>query len=135
MSTTVVQRNIELARKGYAAFDSADIEAVMALITDDCVWHAGSIGPLAGDYTGKDAILDFFMKFGQLTEGSYKADIHDVLGNDEHTVALGTSKITRGGKTREDRFIDVIHPDDQGRVKEFWRFVEDQSGLAAFLGS
>ena len=135
MATTTVQRNIEVARKGYAAFDSADIETVMALITDDCVWHAGSIGPLAGDYKGKAAILDFFMKFGQLTEGTYKADIHDIVGNDQHTVVMGTSKITRGGSTREDRFVDVVHPDNEGRVKEFWRFNEDQSGLAAFLES
>jgi len=133
--TNTVQRNIDMARKGYAAFDKQDIEAVMSLITDETVWHGGTRGPLAGDFKGKAQILDFFMRFGQLTEGSYKADIHDMLGNEEHTVTLGTSKITRNGKTREDRFVDVVHPDSQGRVKEFWRFFEDQVGAIEFLES
>ncbi len=110
MSTTVVQRNIELARKGYAAFDSADIEAVMALITDDCVWHAGSIGPLAGDYTGKDAILDFFMKFGQLTEGSRRRDPPRRPGPSEGILAI------RRGPIRSGRVPRVLRADHLGAV-------------------
>src|SRR5438034_3436 len=82
----------------------------------------------AGGYKGKAAVMDFFMKFGQLTEGSYTAEIHDVLANEEHTIVLGVSTATRGGKTREDKFVDVIHPDAEGRVKEFWRHFEDQLG-------
>ena len=133
--TSTVQRNIEIARKGYAAFNKQDVETVMSVITEDAVWHGGTRGPIAGDYKGKAQILEFFGKFGQLTEGSYKAEIHDILANDEHTVVLGTSTITRNGKTREDRFTDVIHPDKDGRLKEFWRFFEDQIGAVEFLES
>lgn len=132
-TTSVTQRNIEMARKGYAAFEKADMEGAMATLSEDCVWHGGPSGPLAGDYKGKPAILDFFMKFGELTEGSYKSEIHDILANDEHTVVLGTSTITRKGQTHTDKFVDTIHPDRDGRCKEFWRFVEDQPGLLAFL--
>jgi ketosteroid isomerase-like protein len=127
-TTNVAQRNIEVARKGYAAFNEADIDTVMDLITDDVEWHGGRQGPLAGDYKGKAAVLELFMKFGQLTEGSYKAEIHDVLANEEHTVVLGVSTATRKGQTREDRFVDVIHPDAEGKVKEFWRLFEDPIG-------
>jgi uncharacterized protein len=134
MATThIAQRNIEIARKGYAAFNQGDIEAAMATISDDIVWHGGLRGPLAGDYKGKAAVLDFFMKFGQLTEGSYKAEIHDVLANDEHSVVIGVGKATRNGKTREDKFVDVIHADADGKAKEFWRFFEDQIGALEFL--
>ena len=133
--TNVVQRNIEMARKGYAAFDKQDMETVMSLITDETVWHGGTRGPLAGDYKGTTQILEFFGTFAQLTQGTYKADIHDILANDEHTVVLGTSTITRNGKTRDDRFVDVVHPDSEGRVKEFWRLFEDQVGALEFLES
>ena len=133
--TSTVQRNIEIARKGYAAFDQQDIETVMSLLTDDVVWHGGPRGPLAGDYKGKSQVLELFGKFAQLTQGNYKADIHDILANDEHTIVLGTTTVTRNGKTREDRFVDVIHPDKEGHLKEFWRFFEDQVGAIEFLES
>jgi uncharacterized protein len=132
-TTSILQRNVDLARKGYEAFNKSDIETVMALITDDCVWHGGPFGPLAGDYKGKAAVMEFFGKFGQLTQGSYKGDIHDILASEEHTVVLGTATITRNGKTRKDKFVDTVHPDSQGRVKEFWRFFEDPTGLEEFL--
>ena len=132
-STDVVQRNIEIARKGYAAFNEGDIETAMSTISDDIVWHGGNRGPLAGDYKGKAALLDFFMKFGQLTEGSYKAEIHDILANEEHGVVIGVYKATRNGKTFEDKFVDVIHPDADGKAKEFWRFVQDQIGGLEWL--
>ena len=134
-TTDVLQRNIELARKAYEAFNKADIEAVMAQIADDCVWHGGPRGPFSGDYKGKAAILELFMKFGQATEGTYKAEIHDILVNDQHGVVLGTSSGTRKGKRREDKFVDVVHLDADGKVKEYWRFVEDQVGSIEFLES
>ena len=133
--TNVAQRNIEIARKGYAAFDKQDIETVMDLLSEDVLWHGGLRGPLAGDYKGKTQVLELFGKFAQLTQGSYSADIHDILASDEHTVVVGTTHITRNGKTREDRFVDVIHPDSEGRVKEFWRLFEDEPGALAFLES
>jgi uncharacterized protein len=132
-TTDVAQRNVELARKGYAAFNDQDVETVTKLINDDAVWHVGGNSQLTGDYKGKAKILDFFMRFGQLTEGSYKAEIHDILANDEHTIALGTETATRNGKHHKARFVDVIHPDRDGNVKEFWRFFEDQASIDAFF--
>ena len=132
-TTTVVQRNIDMARKGYAAFNEADMETALTTISDAIVWHGGPRGPIAGDYKGKAAVLELFMKFGRLTEGTYKAEIHDILSNGEHTVVIGVSTATRNGTTREDKFVDLIHADADGKAKEFWRFTEDQVGALAWL--
>jgi ketosteroid isomerase-like protein len=132
-ATGVAQRNVEMARKGYEAFNKLDIETAMSTIADDMVWHVHGNSPLVGDYKGKAAVLDFFTRFGQLTEGSYQADIHDILANDEHTIVMGTSTMTRKGKTQKIRFVDIIHPAPDGRAKEFWRFVEDQAEADSFL--
>jgi ketosteroid isomerase-like protein len=104
----------------------------MATIADDIVWHSGGDNPLSGDYKGKAAVLDFFVRFGQLTEGTYEADIHDVLASGDHTVVIGTSTATRHGRTHTSRFVDVLHPAADGRAKEFWRFVEDQAAEDEF---
>lgn len=129
----VAQRNVEMARKGYAAFNDQDVETVASLLNDDAVWHVGGDSMLTGEYKGKQKILEFFMQFGQVTEGSYRADIHDIVSNDEHTIVLGTQTATRKGANQSARFVDIIHPDEEGRVKEFWRFYEDQAVVDAFL--
>ena len=126
-TTSMEQRNVEMARKGYTAFNEAHLDDALETIADDILWHVGGDNPLSGEYRGKEAVLEFFMKFGQLTEGTYEADIHDVLASDEHTVVIGTSTATRHGRTHSSRLVDIIHPGSDGRAKEFWRFAEDQA--------
>lgn len=125
-TTSMEQRNVEMARKGYTAFNEAHLDDALETIADDILWHVGGDNPLSGEYRGKEAVLEFFMKFGQLTEGTYEADIHDILASEDHTVVIGTSTITRKGRTHTSRFVDIIHPANDGRAKEFWRFPEDQ---------
>ena len=117
------ERNIEMARKGYQAFNEQHIDEAMEMI----VWHSGGDNPIAGEYQGKQAVMEMFMKFGQLTEGTYEADLHDVLASDDHTVVIGTATSTRHGRTHSSRFVDIIHPGKDGKAREFWRFVEDQA--------
>lgn len=50
---------------------------------------------------------------------SQSTEIHDILANDQHTVTLGTLKISRQGPSLEQKITDVIHPDSEGRVPEF----------------
>jgi ketosteroid isomerase-like protein len=133
-TTDVAQRNIELTRKGYAAFNSGDIEVVMNLLADDVVWHVFGSGPLAGDHTGKQAVMELFGRYLQLLD-SQVTDVHDILANDQHTVVMATLSLSRKGQSVEHRVTDVIHPDSEGRVKEFWRFFDDVGKSDAFISS
>ncbi|TMC86926.1 MAG: nuclear transport factor 2 family protein [Chloroflexi bacterium] len=117
-TTSVEQRNVELTKKGYQAFNEAHIEGVMDVLDDDVVWHIGGENPISGEYKGKEAVIGMFAKFAQLTEGTYEADVHDILASEEHTVVLGTYTATRRGRTRSARFVDVIHPGSDGKAKE-----------------
>ena len=133
MTTSNDQRNIETARKGYEAFNEAHLDDAMATIHEEILWHVGGNNPLSGEYRGKDAVTEMLARFGQLTEGTYEADIHDVLANSEHTIVLGTYTATRHGRTHSSRFVDVIHAAPDGRAKEFWRFFEDAAAEDEFL--
>jgi uncharacterized protein len=127
------ERNIEMARKGYQAFNEQQLEDAMDTIADEVVWHGGGDNPLAGEFKGKQAVMELFMKYGQLTEGTSEFDIHDIVASEDHTVVIGTATATRHGRTHASRFVDIIHPDRDGRTKEFWRFVEDQAADDEFL--
>lgn len=124
--------NEERIRTGYEAFSKADMEAVSEFFADDIVWHVGGQNPLSGDYRGKDEVFGFFANLVQLTGGTFSLDIHDVLANDEHGVALVTTRAEREGKKLEERATHVFHLKD-GKTTEFWGFGEDDRAVDEFF--
>ena len=120
--------NLERARAGYAAFASGDMATLSGFLSDDIVWHSGGDNILTGAYEGKEAVLGFFGRLMQESGGSFKNDIHDMLANDEHGVALVTSSATRGGVSLESNAVHIFHMRD-GVMTEFWSFAEDQGKL------
>ena len=123
--------NLERAHAGYEAFAAGDLAAVGDLLSDDIVWHSGGSNILTGDYVGKEAVLGFFGLLMQESGGSFRNDIHDMLANDEHGVALVTMSATRGGESFEGRVVHVFHMND-GKMTEFWAIPEDQSRYDEF---
>jgi hypothetical protein len=118
--------NLVTARAGYEAFARGDLAAVSDLLSDDIVWHSGGNNILSGDYEGKEAVLGFFGQLMQETGGSFNNDIHDMLANDDHGVALVTVSATRGNESFEGSVVHVFHMRDD-KMTEFWAFPEDQS--------
>jgi uncharacterized protein len=122
--------NVEYARRGYAAFGSGDLATLSELIADDAVWHAQGVGPLSGDYRGRDQVFGFFGRLAEETGGTFRLDVHDILANDEHTVVLATLTASRNGKSIEVPVVNVSHNDGDGKITEFWTSTTDpQAGL------
>jgi ketosteroid isomerase-like protein len=90
--------NEDLLRQGYDAFARGDMDWLGEHFADDIVWHVPGQHQFAGDHRGKDAVFALFAKQMELTGGSFRLDIHDVLANDEHGVALATATATREGQ-------------------------------------
>lgn len=123
--------NLERAREGYMAFAEGDMDAVSGLMADDIVWHVPGDHRMSGDYQGKQEVLGFFGRLMQETGGTFRNDVHDLLANDEHGVALVQSSASMGGKTVEDRGVHVFHMRD-GKMTEFWNMPGDQSAWDDF---
>jgi uncharacterized protein len=123
--------NIELTRRGYAAFATGDLAALSELIADDVTWHALGVGPLSGDYHGRDEVFAFFVRLAEETAGTFRLDVHDVLANDEHSVALCTLSASRGNKSIEVPVANVSHVRD-GKVTEFWGATTDPQASIDF---
>jgi ketosteroid isomerase-like protein len=125
--------NVELVRRGYRAFESGDLATLNELFADDIVWHSAGRSQLSGEFKGKQEVFGLFAKLAELTAGSFKQDIHDLLGNDEHVVALVDSTAHRDGKTLSQRGVHVFHIRD-GKVTEFWLMSDDQYAADEFFG-
>lgn len=123
--------NEDLIRQGYEAFGKGDMDTIRGLFADDIAWHAPGRSPLAGDYHGMDSVLAFFGKTLELSGGTFRLDLHDVVANDEHGVALVTATGQREGKTLDDRQAHVFHISD-GKVTEFWNQAGDLYAVDEF---
>jgi ketosteroid isomerase-like protein len=125
--------NAELFRRGYQAFQSGDLDTVRSLFAPDIVWHVPGNNQLSGDYKGADATINSFIRNFELSDGTFKVELHDILANDEHAVALATASGQREGKTLDDRYVHVVHIKD-GTLTESWIFDEKQGEVDAFWG-
>jgi uncharacterized protein len=123
--------NLELLRRGYAAYGSGDMDTINELFADDVVWHIAGRSPLAGDYNGKEQVFGFFGRLQELSGGTSKVEVHDLLANDEHGVALVIESATRGGRSHQGNATHVFHLRD-GQVTEFWDAQIDQAAADEF---
>ena len=124
--------NEELVRRAFDAFAKGDVETLRELTDQDAVWHAPGRGPLAGDYRGIDEILGFFAKVAELTGGTFRADLHDVVANDEHAVAIYVARAEREGRTYENRNVLVQHIRN-AKLVETWLLSDDQYAADEFF--
>ena len=123
----------ELVRRGYDAFSRGDMETLREVFHPKLVWHSPGRNQLAGDHRGVEAVLGFFGRTMELTGGTFRVEVHDVVASDEHVVGLNSVAAQRDGKTLNGRNALVFHVRD-GRATEVWQFWEDQYAADEFFG-
>ncbi|HET7310086.1 MAG TPA: nuclear transport factor 2 family protein, partial [Mycobacteriales bacterium] len=97
-------RYLALVRKGYAAFNSGDVQTLVSLLSHDVIQHVPGASALAGDYKGIEAVLGYYSEIGQMTGGTFKAHLIDVHGDGHgHVTAIHQTEATRNGETRVSR--------------------------------
>ena len=117
--------NEDLIRRGYDAFSRGDMDTLRELFHPNIVWHAPGRSQLAGDHQGVDTVLGYFGRTMELTGGTFRVEVHDVVANDEHGVGLNSVHAEREGRTLEDNNTLVFHVRD-GKVTEVWQDRADQ---------
>jgi ketosteroid isomerase-like protein len=113
--------NATAYRRTADAFRAHDFETLRILIAEDVVWHVPGQHMLAGDVRGIDALVAWLSAVAAL--GFWLTE-HDVLGNDEHVVALSEMGARRPGVDVQTRVTSVFHYRN-GRQLERWFYPED----------
>jgi ketosteroid isomerase-like protein len=120
--------NEQVARSATEALSKGDMEGFFSLHTDDVVLHFPGRGPMAGDYRGKDGLVQLFQKQMQMLDSPPEIENHDILANDDHVVVLNNTRGTRGGQTLEQQQVVVMHIRD-GKIAEVWLQFSDQQAM------
>jgi len=106
--------NEAVVRRAYQAINRGDIEAFVREFTHDAVWHGAE-----ARISGAQAIGNLVNQLRTASGGTLHIELHDVLANDEHAVALQVTQAERGGRMLSDRVVYVFHLRN-GKIAEAW---------------
>ena len=122
-----------LVRRGYAAFNSGDSDTLREIMSHDVVHHVPGNSQIAGAYKGIDAVLGYYSKLAELTDGQVRADLIDVFGDGQgHVTALHQLTATRNGVKRVSR-VTIFFTFVGDRATDLLELHEDLPGDDAFF--
>lgn len=108
------------------AFNTGNMEAMSEYVADDVEWwYIGGEQPARG----KQALMEMNRALG---DAEIKVDLHDVIANDEHLVALVNATATRDGRTLKYRTAEIHHVKD-GKITHRWAFSDDTEAIIKFF--
>lgn len=117
-----------VVRRAYEALDRDDMAGFIATFAPDAVLHGGE----GVEVAGAERIARMIWQLREMTNGTLRWELHDVLANDDHAVALHTTRAERNGRSLADRVVYVFHVRD-GHIREAW-FSGDPRVQADFYG-
>lgn len=123
--------HIAVFHRALAAFSAGDMDALAEVFHPDVVWRIGGRHLLAGETRGRE---ETFVRFGrefELTGGTYRPQLQNVLANDDNTVALLHVTASREGKQLDMDNVIVFRIAD-GVITEGRVFVADPPAYDEF---
>ena len=122
--------NAVIVRKYLESMTTGDVQAVADMLTDDVEWH--EIGR-ADAIHGKAALAERFgMGSGEAPSYEITGESHDIIGGDDHTVALLSAHATKGGQTLDYKVAEIYHIRD-GKISGRWAMSDDTTAINDFF--
>jgi ketosteroid isomerase-like protein len=119
--------NAAMMRAATEAMNTGNMQAMTDLIADDVVWYEiGRSEPIRG----KQALAERMMAGSR--DWEVAAELHDVVANDDHVIALVQAHATRNGKTLDYRTAEITHVRD-GKITARWAFSDDTARIVDFF--
>jgi uncharacterized protein len=121
--------NAKLVRTMMEDLNSGDVQGMADMLADDVVWHEiGRDEPVRG----KEALAARFTG-PNAPDYEITGELHDVVANDEHTIALVNATAKRDGRTFNYRTAEIMHIRN-GKITERWAFSDDTEAINEFFG-
>lgn len=116
--------NVLAVKDAYDATSRGDFGKLIGLLAPHVRWRATGPGPLAGEYIGAHEIGRFFASMGEVYGGSFRLQVIDALGSEQHVIVLTREEGVYKGDRVGWRSAHVYKFQD-GRCVEFLSFQDD----------
>jgi ketosteroid isomerase-like protein len=121
--------NTEVVRRYLESMSGYDTESGTALLADDVEWHEiGNPEPIHGTAALRERYSGAEKPEWEITDG----DVHDVIGGDDHVVALLSAHAVWGDKSIDYRVAEIYHVKD-GKITARWAFSDDTQAINDFF--
>lgn len=116
--------NSETLHKIYEKYAAGDVSGMLALCHDKISFSIPGKSKLAGKYTKENFQSHFMNTLAEISNGTFKIEVHDVLASDRHGVVLNTETLESGGKTSQLRTVHVWRFEN-GQPVAFYEYPRD----------
>jgi ketosteroid isomerase-like protein len=125
--------NLDAAKRAIELFHAGKVELMRHMLDENIVWRVPHSHPLAEDIVGVDNVIDFFRRVQKETDGTFSAEVIELVGNERRIFCLMHIRAKRGDRTLDQLVINVwmLHP-ETGKVVDRLFFMEDQPASDEF---
>ena len=124
--------NADLLRRFLDAQSRGDAALLNELLADDIVWHVPGRNLLSRDYAGKTEVFEFFGRARELSSGTVRTEVIDVMGGETYAVAIVRVFAEREGRSLGGSLQAWTCRIEGGKIAESWFLVEDRYAVDAF---
>ena len=116
--------NAVLLTKIYHHFTEGNFIEVLDACADNITFQVAGKSALAGKYNKTNFLTGFAQKLKELSGGTFKLEVHDILASDLHAAVLASSKVTVNGKVVEMRTVHIWRF-DHGKPIAWYEYPRD----------
>lgn len=104
---------IRSMRLGHARFANLKLELLAEGIADNIEWYTPGDHPLSGKIVGLEAVRDWMVKSAEVTNGTFRADVHRIVADDDYAAVISTYRGERKGMTLEMPGVQTFRADPE----------------------
>ena len=120
-----VTENLDLVRRGYAAFSAGNAAGLKAVFSSDITHLVPGSSPMSGAFKGTESVLGLYGQLAELSDGTMAVDLETVMSDGgDRVIAIHTSTAERNGTSLTQREALLFTISD-GKVVEIQDFFED----------
>jgi ketosteroid isomerase-like protein len=125
----MAHKNETMLRTAYAAFAKGDVAGYFEHCTPDISFRIPG-NQLVGGTHSKDQFLAILGPAMQAIGGTFREEVQRVVANDDFAAVLVSQQAERDGKLHRWNAVHYYRIVN-GRLAEFWEFVDDQHAFDA----
>lgn len=101
--------NGSIVRQACIALGKADAAAIQTLFAESAELRVAGRSAISGRYTGPTGVEEYARKRLDLSGGTFKSIVHDIVAGDRHNFAIERFRAKRLDRRLDVRSVTVLH--------------------------